>query len=73
MAKYLGELVCREFARESNISVICLRLGKLVLEEEARGKPFDPMWLDIRDAAQAFSLALKTGDGRGGYNIFHIS
>jgi len=73
MAKYLGELVCREFARESNIAVICLRLGKLVLEEEVRGKPFDPMWLDVRDAAQAFSLALKAGGGRSGYNIFHIS
>jgi len=73
MAKYLGELVCREFARESNVTVICLRLGKLVLEEEVRGKPFDPMWLDVRDAAQAFSLALKAGGGRAGYNVFHIS
>ncbi len=72
MAKYLGELVCREFARENDIAVICLRLGKLVLEEEVRGEPFDPMWLDVRDAAQAFSLALKAG-GRDGYNVFHIS
>ncbi len=73
MAKYLGELVCREFSRRNNIVVVCLRLGKIVCEEEVRGKPFDPMWVDVRDAAQAFSLALKVGGGRSHFNVFHIS
>jgi len=72
MAKYLGELVCREFARESNIITICLRLGNIVHEEEIRGKTFDPMWVDIRDAAHAFAMALKVGIERSRFNVFHI-
>lgn len=73
MAKYLGELVCREFARESDIVVVCLRLGKVVYEEEVLGRPFDPMWVDVRDAAQAFSLALRASVQRSLLNVFHIS
>ncbi len=73
MAKYLGELVCREFARESDIIVVCLRIGKVVCEEEALGRPFDPMWVDVRDAAQAFSLALRASVQRSLLNVFHIS
>jgi len=72
MGKYLGELVCREFAREKDIIVVCLRLGKVVHEEEVRGNPFDPMWVDIRDAAHTFSMALEVGVGRSRFNIFHI-
>lgn len=34
MSRYLGELTCREFARDYMVSVTVLRLGKLVLEEE---------------------------------------
>jgi nucleoside-diphosphate-sugar epimerase len=34
MSRYLGELTCREFARENLITVTALRLGRLVLEEE---------------------------------------
>jgi nucleoside-diphosphate-sugar epimerase len=73
MAKYLGELVCREFARESDVIVVCLRLGKVVYAEEVLGKPFDPMWVDVRDAARAFSLALKANVQRALLNVFHIS
>jgi hypothetical protein len=40
-------------------TVTCLRLGKLVLEEEVQGQPPDLMWLDLRDAARAFRLALS--------------
>jgi uronate dehydrogenase len=72
MAKYLGELVCREFARENDIVVVCLRLGKIVREEEVRGKSFDPMWVDIRDAAHAFAMALKVGVERSRFSVFHI-
>ncbi len=59
MTRYLGELICREFARCNMITVTSLRLGKLVLEEETGGHPPDPMWLDFRDAAQAFRCALN--------------
>lgn len=59
MSNYLGELVCQEFARERRLTATCLRLGELVLEEEAEGRTPDLMWLDPRDAAQAFQCALR--------------
>ena len=58
LARYLGEITCREFAREYPITVTALRLGKLVREEEVAGRERDLMWVDIRDAAQAFCAAL---------------
>ena len=58
LARYLGEITCREFAREHPITVTALRLGKLVREEEVAGRERDLMWVDIRDAAQAFGAAL---------------
>ncbi len=59
MSNYLGELVCREFARENRLTATSLRLGKLVREEETEGREPDLMWLDPRDAAQAFQCALR--------------
>ena len=58
LARYLGEITCREFARAYPITVTALRLGKLVREEEVAGRERDLMWVDIRDAAQAFCAAL---------------
>ena len=58
LARYLGEITCREFARAYPISVTALRLGKLVREEEVAERERDLMWVDIRDAAQAFCAAL---------------
>ena len=58
LARYLGEITCREFAREHPITVTALRLGKLVREEEVAGQERDLMWVDVRDAAQAFCAAL---------------
>ena len=65
MTRYLGELICREFARCHMITVTSLRLGKLVLEEETGGHPADPMWLDFRDAAQCVPVCLESGPQRG--------
>ena len=77
MSRYLGEVTCREFARDYLIGVTVLRLGKLVLEEEVEGQKADLMWVDVRDAAQAFSCALQrdTGDSvqwTGRLGLFHI-
>ena len=58
LARYLGEMTCREFAREHPITVTALRLGKLVREGEVVGRERDLMWVDVRDAAQAFCAAL---------------
>ncbi len=59
LSRYLGELTCREFARDHLVSVTALRLGKLVAEEEVADQRPDLMWLDLRDAAQAFECALQ--------------
>jgi len=72
MAKYLGESVCREFARESNITAVCLRLGEIIYEGRPPGKSFDPLWVDVRDVAHAFSMALKVNGKRSRFNVFHI-
>ena len=77
MSRYLGELTAREFARDHPISVTVLRLGKLVLEEEVEGQEPDLMWVDMRDAVQAFSWALQqdTSDSvhwTGRLGLFHI-
>jgi nucleoside-diphosphate-sugar epimerase len=63
MSRYLGELVCREFARDFPVTATALRLGRIVIEEEVEGQRPDAMWLDRRDAAQAFHLALNRDRG----------
>lgn len=64
LARYLGELTAREFARDYLIAVTGLRLGRLVVEEEVPGQKFDLMWVDVRDAAKAFRLALNRDASR---------
>ena len=63
MSRYLGELACREFARDFMVTVTALRVGKLVLEEEVAEQTPDLMWLDLRDAARAFRCALSRDAG----------
>ncbi len=58
LARYLGELTCREFVRDYPITGTALRLGKLVRAEEVAGQERDLLWVDMRDAAQAFCAAL---------------
>lgn len=48
---YLAEQVCREFARMHLFRATCVRLGKVVLEEEVMGEEVDLSWIDARDAA----------------------
>ena len=70
LAKHLGESVCREFAREHKLEVVVLRLGRVVQAEAVAGQPFDPLWVDERDVAQAVTLALTADVGR--WSVFHI-
>ena len=77
MAKYLGEMVAREFARDYQVTVTALRLGKLVRQEEVEGHQRDLMWVDIRDAAQAFCGALERDESASltwvsRFAIFHV-
>lgn len=59
LTRYLGEMTAREFARDCPVAVTALRLGKLVDESEVAGQSPDLMWLDYRDAAEAFRLAIQ--------------
>jgi hypothetical protein len=54
---HLGEFVCREFARESKVDVVCLRLGDMTTDFRATSDSA----LLYEDAAQAIEKAL-TGD-----------
>ena len=67
---HLGEYVCREFARESKISVVCLRLGDLSWNDGEPGAASSSM-LYFDDAAQAVQGALRT-PAKPGWSIFHI-
>lgn len=58
LGKYLGELVCREFARDRKIRTMALRLGKVVKFADTAGKLFDPMWEDEEDVAHAVARAV---------------
>lgn len=78
LAKHLGEFTCREFAREGRISVVVLRLGKVIPSEEVSGQPFDPLSVDARDVAQAVAAALTakfedTSYTAANWSVFHIA
>lgn len=70
LAKHLGELTGREFAREGKVNLTVLRLGTVVRAEDVQDKPFDPLWVDERDVVQAVSLALTARPAS--WQIFHI-
>jgi uronate dehydrogenase len=56
LSYHLGEYVCREFAREQRLAVVCLRLGDLVWG----GRPTSSSSLLVQDAVQAVELALDS-------------
>jgi len=77
LSHFLGEVTCREFAREGKLDVVVLRLGNVVRAETAAGKAFDPLWVDQRDVTQAVSLVLESpavenDSGLGRWSVFHI-
>jgi nucleoside-diphosphate-sugar epimerase len=65
LAPYLGEIVCREFAREGGIRAICLRFGPL---DAPGGTP-------AGEALQALSGALALPFTETGYRwrLFHLT
>jgi uronate dehydrogenase len=77
LAEYLAEYTSREFARQRQLEVVALRIGKVVRAESLTGQPFDPLWVDERDVVQAVSLALRTSKlrssrGTDGWTVLHI-
>ena len=73
---HLGEHVCREFAREKRISVVCLRLGDLDWDDKADGISTSTLYPD--DAIQAVEKALTVEvtpswtSAPNTWNVFHI-
>ena len=77
LAEYLAECTSREFARQRQLEVVALRIGKVVRAESVTGQAFDPLWVDQRDVVQAVSLALRTAKlaaprGTDGWTVLHI-
>jgi nucleoside-diphosphate-sugar epimerase len=65
---HLGEMVCREFAREGKINVIMLRLGEIT-PESSTNPSTSALYMD--DAISAVEKAL-TAETSGWLDIFHI-
>ncbi len=65
---HLGEMVCREFAREGKINVIMLRLGEIT-PESSTSPSTSALYMD--DAISAVEKAL-TVETAGWLDIFHI-
>jgi nucleoside-diphosphate-sugar epimerase len=82
LAAYLAEESAKQFARADPVSVICLRLGTVVDDAAVRGQRYDPRWLHVDDAVQAFQRALEVapasrppgtiGEPRQGWWVYHI-
>ena len=72
---HLGEFICREFAREHRIEVVCLRLGELVWSSDA---PASTSALYPGDALRAVESALTVdiSEGYAGsqcyWGLFHV-
>jgi len=70
VGQYLGECICREFAREGRFQTVCLRLGNLAAADPGCVPPDDPVRLDLVDAVQAVGLAVEAEAPR--WSVYHI-
>ena len=68
LACHLGEMVCREFAREAKTNVVILRLGQITQDND-RDPSTSALYVD--DAIQAVEKAM-TAETSGWLDIFHI-
>ena len=67
---HMGEMVCREFAREHKIEVVILRLGEITQEQTASSAAStSALYLD--DATDAVGKALRA-EHSGWLDIYHI-
>ena len=75
LGPHIAEFTAREFAHSNALDVIVLRLGHVVRAEEVAGQPYDPMWLDERDAAEAVSRLLADAPAlrrQRAYRVLHL-
>ncbi|MYF93629.1 MAG: NAD-dependent epimerase/dehydratase family protein [Gemmatimonadetes bacterium] len=71
LGAHLAEFTAREFAHSHELHITIARLGHLVRAEKVADQPYDPMWLDERDAAQAVAQIVQKRPA-GQYNAIHI-
>ncbi len=71
LGAHLAEFTAREFAHSHDLRVTIARLGHLVRAAEVAEQPYDPIWLDERDAAQAVNQIVQKGPASQ-YNAIHI-
>ncbi len=71
LGSHLAEFTAREFAHSHALHITVARLGHLVRSEEVAGQPYDPLWLDERDAAQAIAQLVQKG-ASGPYRVIHL-
>lgn len=82
LAAFLAESSAREISRVEPLVTVCLRLGRIVDDHDVARQPYDPRWLHVDDAAQAFERALvfapttretgMSGPPTHGWWLFHI-
>ena len=77
MTPYLGEMVCREFARDRAIGITCVRLGTLVDAPDQSRNVAAPDRIDIADAARACHAALTRDESAAlnwvrRWSVYHI-
>ena len=70
LGPYMGEFIAQEFAHSHALNLLCLRLGHTIAAEDARGRDYDPMWIDFRDVVRAVEAALQKELPR--YQILHL-
>ncbi len=66
LAFRLGEIVCREFAREGKLQVVCLRLGSILWSPERASAD----GVTLQDAVEAVRRSLYAD--LPAYSVFHI-
>jgi len=64
VTKQLGEIMCEHFARNSGMSIVCLRIPKPIDLDDPKWKnrPIRPQWLAFPDLIQAYRQALAVPD-----------
>ncbi len=72
LVPYVAELSARELARTATLTVVCLRLGRLVDDAIVRTQPPDSRWQHVDDAVAAVGRALAFRPPRRGWWVFHV-
>ena len=72
LTKYLGEIICADYARAHGMSVVCLRIAKPVdlQDPQWKDRPLRPQWIAFPDLLQAYDLSLSAA--HIDYEIFTI-